>query len=177
MLSGRYWCGGKTKQNKSITNKIPTSEGGTERKARGVTWSVRVSVLSPSFSPVLRSRRRESPLSCCERVPGSYLVNSDQSDRPREALPAGSSSCVLVLAGAGVVLHGGQQVGHFGSLGRSDVLGHVHDTVHGHLRIPLHQAEKTQFNLSVDFWTNNDTFLLEKAPQGQLKAWWQGIIY
>lgn len=52
--------------------------------------------------------------------------------------------CVTVLAGVGRVVHGGQQVGNFGSLRWIDVLGHVDDTVHGYFGIDLHETVKYQ---------------------------------
>lgn len=41
-------------------------------------------------------------------------------------------------------VHGGQQVGDLGPLGRCDVLAHMDDAVHDHLRVLLHQAKDAQ---------------------------------
>lgn len=42
--------------------------------------------------------------------------------------------------GGGRGLHGGQDAHHLGSLRGGDVLGHVHDGIHGDLRIGLDEA-------------------------------------
>lgn len=49
------------------------------------------------------------------------------------------------LTGAGVV-HSGEQMREFGSLGRSNVLAHVDDAVHGEVRVGLHQARTREDN-------------------------------
>ncbi len=56
----------------------------------------------------------------------------------------------LSLTGAGVV-HSGEQMRELGPLGRSDVLAHVDDAVHGYVRVGLHQArtQEVKFNTNL----------------------------
>lgn len=58
------------------------------------------------------------------------------------------------LAGAGArAVHGGQQMGYLGPLCGSDVLAHVDDAIHSHLRVGLNKAGQTRTNnlISVQF--------------------------
>lgn len=54
------------------------------------------------------------------------------------------------LTGAGVV-HSGEQMREFGPLGRSNVLAHVDDAVHGEVRVGLHQATTQEDNYYSNF--------------------------
>lgn len=45
----------------------------------------------------------------------------------------------MSLTGAGAV-HSGEQMRELSPLGRSNILAHVDDAVHGYVRVGLHQA-------------------------------------